>query len=489
MKKVLALALAAIMVMALCGVAFADAADASTTYQVASFSVSGIAADNTLTLYKIATPMYDATANDLTYEFVSPLTEADFDFASDGYSFNATSDARKKADALAQQIIDGTLSPAANVAMVADENGVASTTNLPAGYYVGIVSGTNSTEDIYQHLLINAMPVVNTETKAYKAAADMNFVMKKTTTDITKGVTDSPDHSVDVQTTDAYTVGDSVPYEIKTNIPNYPTPSTYAKFVITDTPRNLTDTVSTVIVTVDGDSDTGTTAGTITGKFTVAATADNGFTVTFDKDYILAHPGAAVTVNYSAVITEAALLNAETGLTADNTAKITFNPNPNIDEEVEPDDKTEDYTYGLDVYKYEEGDINKALTGAKFVLYAQDGTTVVKDETEVDENGHISWNKLKAGTYYLVETAAPTGYRLDSTPKEIVISSTTANGNDRTTDDITETFFLQQDVANTPGASLPSTGGIGTTIFYVTGLIMVLGASVILVSRRRADAK
>lgn len=499
MKKILALALAAVMVMALCGVAFAAPTDASSSYTVDSVTVSGIKEGNTLTLYKIIQFNLDAATNEFGYTLATDLPTA-YDTVEElaalspsSYTLaGVTATIRIAADNLAKLIADGTVTPIGSaVTATAGSGNTATISDLPAGWYVAVVNGTADNSIIYQNMIINAMPVIDNSgsAPAYASADDISFEVKHTTTTITKGVGESPDHTADVQTTDAYGVGNTVPYEIKTTIPNYPNPSTYAKFVITDTPTNLVDTLSTVTVTVEGDSDTGSTAGSIDGKFTVAATSANGFTVTFVKDYILAHPGAAVTVNYSAVITADALLDNETGLTAENTAKITFNPNPNFDEDVEPEDETEDYTYGLDVLKYEDGDTSKSLTGAKFILYAADGTTVVRAETEVDENGHISWNKLAAGDYKLVETVAPVGYRLDSTPIDITINSTTAANDDRTTDSVTETYFLQKDVPNTPGATLPSTGGIGTTIFYVSGLIMVLGASIILISRRRADAE
>lgn len=491
MKKILALVVAMLLVLGMTS-ALAAPTDASATYPVASLEMTGIKAGNTLTLYKVAQFNLDVNTNEFSYTLATGLPTA-YDtveklaaLAPSGYTLAASgSTIRTAADILAQSIIEGDITPIGNaVTATAGSGDKATITNLPAGWYVAVVNGTEDDSIIYQNMIVNALPVVDTQNNTYQSASNISFEVKHTTDTITKGVGENPDHTVDVQTTDQYTVGESVPYEIKTNIPNYPNPSKYAKFVITDTPRNLTDTVGSVKVTVAGDEETGTTAGSISGKFTVAA-AGNGFTVTFEKNYILAHPGAAVTVNYNAVITEAALLDAESGLTADNTAKITFNPNPNFEEDVEPDDKTEDYTYGLDVYKYEDGDTTKKLTGAKFILYAADGETVVRAETEVDTNGHISWNKLKPGTYKLVETKAPTGYRLDSTPHEIVISSTTANTDDRTTANTTETYFFQKDVPNTPGSSLPSTGGIGTTIFYIGGSILVLAAAILLITKRR----
>ena len=493
MKKLVALVLALTLVVSV-GLAFADPVDVSEVYKVSSVQVSGIKEGNTLKLYKIVAFKLDTATNEFDYDFATGLPE-DLDtidelsgLSPNGYNLEAAdSTIRIAADKLASLIADDTITPIGeSVLATAGDGDIASISNLPAGYYVAVVTGTEDNSIIYQHMLINAMPVVDAENNTYKAAADINFKVKHTTESVTKGVGTSMDHNTETQTTDAYTVGDTVPYEIKTFIPNYPNPSNVATFVIKDTPQNLNDVLDSVIVTVEGDDETGTTAGTIENKFTVASEG-NGFTVTFNKTYILAHPGAHVTVKYNAVIANAALLDAVTGLTADNTASIIFNPNPNEIGVVTPDDKTEIYTYGLDVLKYEEGDTTKPLTGAEFILYAADGTTIVKDQTAVDENGHISWNKLKAGTYQLVEKKAPTGYKIDETPITITISSETATEDDRTTSNVEETNFFHVDVPNTAGMSLPSTGGIGTTIFYVVGGLLVIGAAVILIARRKVN--
>ena len=493
MKKLVSIIVALILAAAV-GLAFAAPVDVSDTYKVSSVQVSGIKEGNTLTLYKIVTFKLDTDTNEFDYDFAAGLP-SDLDtidelsaLSPNGYSLEAAdSTIRVAADKLANLIANGTITPIGSaVTATAGSGDTATISNLPAGYYVAVVTGTADNSIIYQHMLINAMPVVDTDNNTYKSAADISFKVKHTTESVTKGVGTTADHSAETQTTDAYTVRDRVPFEIKTFIPNYPNPSESAKFIIKDTPTNLSDDVTTVKVTVEGDDETGSAAGSIAGKFTVAAEG-NGFTVTFEKDYILAHPSAHVTVNYDAVITDGALVDSEKGLTAENTASIIFNPNPNEIDEVTPEDKTEIYTYGLDVLKYEDGDTTKPLKGAEFILYAEDGTTVVRDQIAVDSNGHISWNKLKAGTYKLVEKKAPTGYKIDETPRTIVISSESATEDDRTTSGTTENYFYQIDVPNTAGVSLPSTGGIGTTIFYVVGGLLVIGAAVILVARRKVS--
>ena len=100
---------------------------------------------------------------------------------------------------------------------------------------------------------------------------------------------------------------------------------------------------------------------------------------------------------------------------------------------------------------------------------------------ESDDNGELSFEGLENGVYELYEVEAPSGYN----KKDGVLATITVNGNDDTT--YTDLVY-DQTVENNAGSVLPSTGGIGTTIFYIVGAILVLGAGILLVTRRRMNA-
>ena len=112
------------------------------------------------------------------------------------------------------------------------------------------------------------------------------------------------------------------------------------------------------------------------------------------------------------------------------------------------------------------------------------------------EDGKIKLEGLKPGTYTITETKAPTGYNLDNTPHTIKLDwdetekkiklNTTDSDSTATFDGTTATAKITID--NKGGATLPSTGGIGTTIFYIIGAILVLGGGILLISRRRMNA-
>ena len=98
---------------------------------------------------------------------------------------------------------------------------------------------------------------------------------------------------------------------------------------------------------------------------------------------------------------------------------------------------------------------------------------------KTDKNGAASFNGLADGTYYLVETKAPAGYNLLENPHKVEVKGGSTEAD----------LSVNANVANSTGTTLPSTGGMGTTIFYVLGSALVLGAVVLLVTKKRMSTK
>lgn len=171
---------------------------------------------------------------------------------------------------------------------------------------------------------------------------------------------------------------------------------------------------------------------------------------------------------------------------------------------------SETYTWSFDVLKYGNGDKNKVLEGAQFVLLNKektkvativngkltgwvdvpaagtDGTNTWPANTTLttDAQGKINIAGLDADTYYLRETQAPAGYNILNTDVEVKIEPNTGNdGKTLTLNSVTA------EIENKSGTELPSTGGMGTTIFYVIGSILLIGAAVLLITKKRMSAE
>ena len=172
---------------------------------------------------------------------------------------------------------------------------------------------------------------------------------------------------------------------------------------------------------------------------------------------------------------------------AENPVTIKYNPNPYVDTTNKVEDIDIVKTYGI-VFEKIDGETKEALADAVFDLYDAAGTTKLTAENGYFKtvktavvNGHayVYWEGLKAGTYTIKETKAPVGY-----VKGVDIPLTVGDDAHKADNPATE---ITED--NTPGKQLPATGGIGTTIIYAIGAILVIGAGVVLVTRRRMNVQ
>ena len=283
-------------------------------------------------------------------------------------------------------------------------------------------------------------------------------------------------------------VGQTVNYTIKGKVPDYTGFKTYT-YLITDTMSKGLTFKKDVKVTVDGTDVT--TACTPT--YDVEKNA-NKFTVSIPvKSYPI---GKEILVTYSAVVNENAVAVVST-----NEAKLTYSNNPTTGETKDSQpQKKEVYSAKIVIDKFETGKQDTVkLEGAEFVLYKEETientkttkyykwndtdqkvewVTTQADATTVrtDNKGAASFKGLADGTYQLVETKAPAGYNQLTGPQEVKVAGSTTD---------TTKLSVEAKVANSAGTLLPSTGGMGTTIFYVLGAVLVVGAGVLLVTKKR----
>lgn len=258
----------------------------------------------------------------------------------------------------------------------------------------------------------------------------------------------------------------------------------------------------------------GNASGNLTTGYTLDTHPGDGctFEVKFDDGTL--KPNDMVTISYTATVNNKAVI-AGSGNT--NEAYLQYNNNKTTVKHT-----TTTYVWGMGVRKFANLGTDKEdtpLAEAEFQLYKMDGETkkyakfaetgtntsiykltgwtnnateAIKVKTPA--NGNITFEGLDAGTYYLEETKAPVGYNKLTAPITVVISSHLPDAADGTasytvTADGAETSSYTVRVENKAGTELPSTGGIGTTIFYVVGGGLMVAAIVLLVTKKRMENK
>lgn len=219
--------------------------------------------------------------------------------------------------------------------------------------------------------------------------------------------------------------------------------------------------------------------------------------------------GATITVTYTAHLNEKATVNTTSGPTDNkNSVQLQYSNNPRPGDYWGTTPKSEVYvfTYQLNNTKRAESETGAPLPGAGFRLYSDkdcteeqeiklkknttDGTyspyfgADAGDEMFSDEHGQFNVKGLDAGTYYLKETNPPADYSACDN-KEIVISATHDVNHVSLSGNLSTTIINKK----AGGITLPSTGGIGTTIFYVVGGGLMVAAIVLLVTKKRMENK
>ncbi len=413
---------------------------------------------------------------------------------------------------------------------------------LPAGYYLvkdqdGSLEGV---EDNATEYIVQVLGNVTMEPKD----SDIPTVEKKVSEEDYR---QDDGYGTTYNDVADWDIGDSVPFKLIGSIPDMSAYDTY-EYIFTDTLSNgltLQEETINVYIALGRDDEvreyTPLTEGedyTLTLK-----NVENGggsFSIEFDDlktaPYIDQGNHNYVIVTYDAILNA----NAEIGLDGNpNSVYLEFSNNPNGDGLGRTtEDRVIVFTYELDGTKVDGEDNVTKLPGAQFVLFNGGYTRVaavvngklsgwselpaeysaanheeIPDDAwaEVanatitsDENGLFSVAGLDDGTYYLREIKAPDGYNLLEDDLKIVITATTTNGqtwNGAAATALTALTISVDDAAaengepntgavaitveNNGGSTLPETGGIGTTIFYAAGALLVLCAGVLLFVKLR----
>ena len=509
MKRIMALMLAAIMMMAMSVTAFAAEGATGThtlTVNVKSTEPAQDLKGQTINLYKLfdvtesksgETTNYAYTVNN-TYKaaLASVLkigeTSKDEDFVKAVADQEAT--IQQFANDFTAKALTDNLGATKTSGKIAESKTSYEFTGLDAGYYLVYVTGGKE----IQSSLVTVDETTNTVNLKTEAPS-IEKTADKTTVNI----------------------GDVVTYTVKGSIPDT---TGYAQYVY-----KIHDELSTGLDFVNDAKGTALEAGATTVNVTVAFT-DNSVTAagttptvaTLDtannrkmsldlSEWVRANQtnkGKEFTVTYYAKV------NKDAVVTEKNKAQLEYGNKPGETTTTTPSEaKTP--TYPLDILKKKKGSEDK-LAGAKFSLYtsaedAKNGknpikvsgsngnyvvdstskNTVFESVASIDEKGYnLHVNGLAAGDYWLVETEAPAGYNKLTAPIEIKITkSADADVNNWTIskDGKAETDKII-DIENSTGSLLPSTGGMGTIIFAVIAAILVLGVAVSFIRDKRKNA-
>lgn len=407
-----------------------------------------------------------------------------------------------------------------------NQDGTNKITPLAAGYYFVKDTGEIGGNEIATKFLVKVVGDAKVTVKA-QAPEFKKEIVKDNVTDNNKGT--------------SVNVGDPVKFRLTANVPDMASFDKYT-FTMHDTlSEGLTFNKDSVKVTVNGTliENTADTSNKYTLTYPTVEGSEDTFTITFTETQLknlVKHTGdtdedpkfgATIVVEYTATLNDKALnKDVET-----NKAHLEYTNNPSGNGTgigKTPEVPVYVYDFDLTVDKFDGTNqtgqnpaTTKKLKGAKFVLYRKvttDGTE--KDEyyywnktdkkvdwvgnvgeasvVTTDDNGAATFNGLAAGTYYLKETKAPDGYNTQKEDAKVEIKAVyNTDGTLKADADGCKLqhgaegkhYYQVESIANKAGAVLPSTGGIGTTIFYVLGSILALGAAVLLIAKKRMNGQ
>lgn len=344
-------------------------------------------------------------------------------------------------------------------------------TGLPLGYYLIYPVGATEVLEDYASIcsLTNTLP-------------DATANVKSDYPDVDKTVSNS-DYEVEI--------GQIVPYTITGQVPSTEGYEHYY-YQVSDYMDEDLRFDKNVVLKIDGQNIEITGNSNVILEYydaedvTDPIAHENGFVLRIDMSAYQDNKFDTFTIEYSATVTEDAVV--EMG----NHYELVGGPNP--DDFFAPVEKppVNVYTCKVVIDKY-DGATNAKLADAKFILYKMDNeakkyykyeNNVVswvddeKDATVVttDSNGAAEFKGIQSGTYYVHETEAPKGYNIATEDVEVEVSSNSTS---------TELSTGTARVANNTGTVLPGTGGMGTTIFYTLGGVLVVGAAILLVTKKR----
>jgi len=492
-RKLASLLLALVMVFALATTAFAQ--DVTVTGGTGSITISNAAKGETYTIYKLFDATVNADGSSIAYTGTIPDSLKDY-FSADANGYISATSAAKDGENMSEGLktaLKAWTATAADAATATSDGSALNFKGLEYGYYV--VTTTQGEQVIS---VDSTMP-------------DVTIVDKNSST---------PKELSKTASSNDVSIGDTVTYTVSFKTSNYYGAGTNAKeivsYTIEDTlPEFLSNvTVTSIIVDNDGSDTTTNDRTTVTDQFADKKIVIDWYDEVNNK--FLYDNGATVTITYTAVVTDKAAIDGN-----GNTNKVTVTWTTKGGDEPGPDKvETEEtiFTYAIALKKVNNKGV--ALPGAVFEFpfyvkstadangaYIYAGTTAgagLTNQITTPDSGVIVVKGVKSGSYEITEVTAPAGYNKLTAPVTVQAVKTSSTSTHTTVyldkdgnvvdvsakeievkvdiDTIAATAVV---VVNKAGTELPSTGGMGTTVFYVLGTVLVLGAVVLLVTKKR----
>ena len=381
------------------------------------------------------------------------------------------------------KVVDKYLAAAAGTATT-PADGKYTISGLSAGYYFVKDTADISGNDAQTKFIVEVLGNKAVDPKSSVPTVEKKVKEKNDTTNTETGWQDAAD----------YDIGDNVPFQLTGTMPSTLADYDTYSYTFTDTLSvGLERNNDVEIYLVNGDA-----RKKVTSSFTISKVANNKFTVSCDN--VKGIEGVTVNskfvVEYTAKLTENAVIGSAGN---PNRVDLTFSNNPNGEGTGKtPEDKVIVFTYKIVANKVGE-DGSTPLEGAGFTLYKIVNGQEVKVGNEITGVTTFEFKGTDAGEYVLKETTVPAEYNkaedlhftvnatYDTNSADPKLTDLSVTGNNTFNTSITgeNDGSATTTIVNKRGSVLPSTGGIGTTIFYVIGGILMVGAGVILVSRRR----
>lgn len=369
--------------------------------------------------------------------------------------------------------------------------------NVDKGYYLIVETELDGSADTYSLVMLNTADQdnVTVTSKEDSPTFEKKIKEKNDSTGAESGWQDGAD----------YDINDVVPFKLQGTVPqNYGAYNTY-KYVFHDKMSSgLTFDASSVVVKVNGTA--------IASGYSVVTENledDCTFEVRFEnlKNIPAVTAGCTITVEYNATLNNKAVIGSEGN---PNEAKLEYSNNPYGDDTGKtPWDKVIAFTYQLVAKKVDKD--GSSVEGAGFTLYkwSNEEDKYVAVSGEITGVTTFNFNGIDAGQYKLVESTVPDGYTkaedlvftvvatYDTENDDPKFGTLTIKNGDKVISDGKDKVFtvnlvagsFTTDVVNLTGTTLPSTGGMGTTVFYVVGGGLMAVAVVLLVTKKRMENK